>query len=76
MEKFRERLLEQEREKFVDHKFSKALVKKLTGLDGGELSQFMQYYRPAYEFALYSSEYDFQYYIKKAGEEFKKSKTF
>jgi hypothetical protein len=76
MEKFRERLLEQEREKFVDHKFSKALVKKLTGLDGDELSQFMQYYRPAYEFALYSSEYDFQYYIKKAGEEFKKSITF
>lgn len=76
MEKFRERLLEQEREKFVDHRFSKTLVKELTDLDGEALTLFMQQYRPTYEFALYSSEYDFQYYIKKAGEEFKKSKTF
>jgi hypothetical protein len=76
MEKFRERLLEQEREKFVDHKFSKALVKRLTGLDGDQLTLFMKEYRPVFEFALYSSEYDFQLYIKKAGEEFKKTKAF
>jgi hypothetical protein len=76
MEKFRERLLEQEREKFVDHRFSKALVRRLTQLDGDELARFMLKYRPRYEFALYSSEYDFQLYIKNAGEEFKKFKTF
>lgn len=76
MEKFRERLLEQEREKFVDHRFSKALVKKLTGLDGEALTQFMLKYRPTYEFALYSSEYDFQFYIKKSGEEFGRRKAF
>ena len=76
MEKFRERLLEQEREKFVDHRFSKGLVKRLTGLDGEELTRFMATYRPSYEFALFTSEYDFQYYIKQAGEAFKRSKTF
>lgn len=76
MERFRERLLQQEREKFVDHRFNKALVKRLTELDGEELTRFMLRYRPDYEFALYSSEYDFQYYIKKSGEEFKKTKTF
>ena len=76
MEKFRERLLEQEREKFVDYKFSKALVRRLTGLDSTRLTIFMQTYRPSFEFVLYSSEYDFQLYIKQAGEEFKKTKTF
>jgi hypothetical protein len=76
MEKFRERLLEQEREKFVDHKFNKALAKRLTGLDGNELAAFMRQYRPSYEFALFSSDYDFQLYIKNAGEEFKKAKSF
>ena len=76
MEKFRERLLEQEREKFVDHKFNKALVRRLTGLENDTLVKFMQQYRPSYEFALFSSEYDFQLYIKTAGEEFKKAKSF
>lgn len=76
MQKFRERLLEQEREKFIDHRFSKALVRRLTQLDGDQLTQFMQQYRPTYEFTLYSSEYDFQFYIKKSGEEFQKQKTF
>jgi hypothetical protein len=72
MERFRARLLEQEREKFVDHRFNKALVRRLTGLDGEALTRFMLQYRPTYEFTLLSSEYDFQYYIKKSGEEFKK----
>lgn len=76
MEKFRERLLEQERQKFVDHKFNKPLVRRLTQLGDADLDKFMLIYRPSYEFALYSSEYDFQYYIKKSGEEYSRSKTF
>src|SRR5215211_5060396 len=69
MEKFRERLLEQEREKFIDHRFNKGLVRRLTGLDSAELDQFMIRYRPSFEFTINTSEYDFQFYIKKAGEE-------
>jgi len=76
MEKFRERLLEQEREKFIDHRFNKGLVRRLTGLDSAELDQFMIRYRPSFEFTINTSEYDFQFYIKKAGEESKKAKTF
>jgi hypothetical protein len=76
MERFRERLLEQEREKFVGHRFNKALVRRLTGLDGEELTRFMLKYRPTYEFTLLSSEYDFQYFIKKSGEEYKKPRAF
>jgi hypothetical protein len=73
MLKFQQRLLEQEREKFVDHRFTRALVKRLTGLDGEQLEQFMVKYRPSYEFITSVSEYDFQLYIKSMGELFKKS---
>ena len=75
MEKFRERLILEERERFIDHRFNKGLIKELTGLDGEALNVFARLYRPEYEACLYLSEYDFNLYIKLAGEEFKK-KTF
>jgi hypothetical protein len=76
MEKFRERLEEQERQKFIDHRFNKALVKRLTGLDGDALNVFMLKYRPSYAFALTSTEYDFQMYIKKCFELDKSARAF
>ena len=76
MENFRERLMEQEREKFVDHRFNRGLVKQLTGLEGDELDKFMIAYRPSYAFTLYTTEYDFQLYIKKSGEKFRTLKSF
>ncbi|MBO9681101.1 MAG: hypothetical protein J7502_00275, partial [Flavisolibacter sp.] len=76
MEKFRERLEEQEHQKFIDHRFNKALVKRLTGLDGDALNIFMLKYRPSYAFALTSTEYDFQMYIKKCFELDKSARAF
>lgn len=74
-EKFQQRLLQQERDKFIDHRFNKALVRRLTGLDGGELDSFMAEYRPPYEIALYTSDYDFQTYIKASFERYKLEKA-
>lgn len=76
MLRFQERLIEQEKEKFVSHRFNKALVRRLTNLDGAQLDQFMLLYRPAYEFALNATEYNFQFYIKKAAELFLNKKSF
>ncbi|MGZ3951586.1 MAG: hypothetical protein ACXVBZ_09330 [Flavisolibacter sp.] len=76
MEKFRERLEEQERQKFIDHRFNKALVKRLTYLDGADLDTFMLRYRPTYTFTLMASEYDFQLYIKKCFELYQSPKSF
>jgi hypothetical protein len=76
MEKFKERLEEQERQKFIDHRFNKTLVRRLTNLDGSNLDVFMLRFRPSYAFALIASEYDFQLYIKKCFELFKSSKSF
>lgn len=75
-EKFRQRLEEQERQKFIDHRFNKALVRRLTGLQGDDLDVFMLKYRPSYAFVLTTSEYDFQVYIKKCYELFTSSRAF
>ena len=72
---FRERLLEEEREKFIDHRFNKALVLRLTGLIGDARDSFMQSCRPSYEMCTYVGEYDFQYYIKKCYEAYKLEKS-
>ncbi len=69
---FQRRLLQEERDKFVDHRFSKALVRKLTKLSGKELDDFMIIYRPPYLFALRCPEYEFQKYIKDSLERYKK----
>ncbi|HEU4903363.1 MAG TPA: hypothetical protein VFT06_11245, partial [Flavisolibacter sp.] len=65
MERFRERLEQEERDKFVDRRFSKGLVKRLTDIDKEEeLTDFMRKYRPTFDFTAGTSDYDFQYFIK------------
>ena len=73
MQKFQERLVLQEQDKFIDHRFNKGLVRRLTNLPDDQLDRFMALYRPAYEFVLYSSDYDFQYYIKECYTLYKKN---
>jgi hypothetical protein len=63
---FQQRLLLQEQEKFVDHRFNKALVRRLTTLTDHELDSFMTVYRPSYQFTLLTSDYEFQEYIKES----------
>lgn len=72
MRSFQDRLLAQEQEKFVDHRFNKALVRRLTLLTGNELDSFMVVFRPPYLFAVMTNDYDFQKYIKDSFERFKK----
>lgn len=69
---FQERLLQEERDKFVSHRFNKALVRRLTLLTGNELDSFMRVFRPSYEFTQNASDYDFQLYIKIAHNRFKR----
>jgi hypothetical protein len=67
---FRERLEEDEQDKFVDHRFNRSLIKRITGLDGDLLDSFMLAYRPSYLFAKSATDYDFLDYIKLADQEF------
>lgn len=75
MTMFRDRLVRQEQDKFIDYRFSKALVLRLTGLTGEERDDFMLRYRPDYEFCLAVGEYDFQAWIKNCFERYKQQKN-
>lgn len=61
LEAFKERLEWEEREKYVDHRFSRSLVQKITGLQSPALDTFMVWYRPSYDF-IQSCETDYEYY--------------
>lgn len=76
MERFQQRLLQQERDKYIDHRFNNTLIRRLTGLEGPALAQFALLYRPPYEFALYASDYDMQEYIKETAKKFARERAF
>lgn len=66
MASFQKRLLLDEEDKYIDHRFNKALVRRLTFLESPELDSFMRLYRPSFTFTKMAGDYDFQYYIKVA----------
>jgi hypothetical protein len=68
---FQRRLLQEEEDKFIDHRFNRAITRRITGLTGDSLIRFMQLYRPSYEFTQVSSDYEFLEYIKLASMEYR-----
>lgn len=73
---FQKRLIIEEQEKFIDHRFTQTLAKKITHLNSPELDSFMVRYRPSYFFTKTSTDYDFEEYIKLAGKDFQSNKRF
>jgi hypothetical protein len=67
---FQDRLLYDEQNKFIDHRFTRYIVKKITGLDGASLDTFMVRFRPSFPFTQYASDYEFYDYIKLAFEDY------
>ena len=68
---FQQRLEQEEIDKAIDHRFTKATVRKVTGLTGDSLTTFMKIFRPSYQFTQLSSDYEFLEYIKLASEAFR-----
>jgi len=61
---FQDRLQWEEKEKYVDHRFTRAIVKRVTGLESPALDTFMRQYRPSYELIQScETEYEFYKYI-------------
>ncbi|PWU03686.1 MAG: hypothetical protein C5B52_02980 [Bacteroidetes bacterium] len=56
-------LIYQEQDKYVDHRFSKLFVHKLTGLESPQLDTFMYHYRPSFEVVSIMSDADLGIYI-------------
>jgi hypothetical protein len=70
---FQRRLVEEEHDKFINHRFSRYIVKKITRLDNEELDSFMLKYRPSYLFCEIATDYDFLDYIRLAYQQYKKA---
>lgn len=70
MAQFRDRLIREEQDKYIEHRFSRSLVIKLTGLRGPELDTFMRRYKPDLYFTQVATDYEFQSYIKICYERF------
>lgn len=64
------RLLEQEQDKYVSYRFNKAVIKKLTGLQGRSLDTFMVLYRPRYEFVQACNDLELYQYIWLSGKQY------
>lgn len=60
---FQERLEMQEQEKYIDYRFSRTLVKRITALDSAHLDTFMLRYRPQYRFVSNASDAVLDQYI-------------
>lgn len=72
MAAFRDRLLREEQEKYVESRFSRAKVRKVTGLTGPDIDTFIRYYSPSVEFVQIATEYQLLEYMKKAGIQYKR----
>lgn len=72
LQKFQDRLVEQEQENYIRYRFNKTTIKRITRLDGAELDKFMVLYRPDFEFTESASTVDFYQYILTSSYMFKK----
>ncbi len=61
---FQKRLIEEEQDNYIDHRFSPSIVHRVTGLESPVLDSFMRVYRPSYEFLqTMTTDYEFYKYI-------------
>ena len=70
---FQQRLEADEKEKYVNYRFNKVFVRRITQLQSPALDSFLLWYRPTYEIAATSSEIEFSQYILNASYHFKKT---
>jgi len=61
--KLKRRLLQEEKDYYIDYRFSPTRVSQLTGLKGDSLRIFMQRYRPGYKFCRKANNEDLLFYI-------------
>jgi len=69
---FQRRIETQEQEKYIDYRFNRIFVKRITGMEGAVLDTFLVWYRPSYAFARDSDELIFNQYILNAFYQYQK----
>lgn len=59
------RLIQEEQDKYIDYRFNRSFVKKVTGMtDDAAVKRFMFKYRPPYDFLAIVNELELGYYIQ------------
>ena len=69
--KLKKRLDQEERDDYINYKFARSFVTRLTGLDGDSLELFMNRYRPSYDFCRKATQQDMLLYVNDRFKEFK-----
>lgn len=69
-------LIQEEQDKYVDYRFNKIFVKKLTSLEDEQLNDFMKFYRPTYEFVVTVNEAELGLYILECYKQYKEYNQF
>ena len=68
------RLEEEEQDKYIDHRWNRAMVRRITGLEPPKLDSFMRQYRPSYSFIqACETDYEFYKYIQEWGRFFEEN---
>jgi hypothetical protein len=68
------RLIDEEQDKYVDYKFNKILIRRITTIDSADIPVFLRIYRPSFYFSQTASQADFYQYILDASYQFKAQK--
>jgi hypothetical protein len=66
------RLVDQEQERYINYRFNKTLVRRITRLEGKNLDTFMVRYRPDFDFTHNSNTVIFYQYILNASYQFRR----
>lgn len=69
---FQKRIENEEKEKYINYRFSKAYIKRITGMSSPLIDTFILWYRPSYDFIKNSNELFFNKYILDAQTHFNK----
>jgi predicted transport protein len=68
------RLIRQEQDKYINYRFTKRFVQKLTKLDGPRLDVFMEYCKPSYPTLALLNDPELGYFIQQKFIQFKQGR--
>ena len=71
MMRFQQRLIKEEQDRYIDYRFNKTIVQRLTTLkEDHQLDEFMQLYRPEYEILTQVLDIELYQYIQSAAKDY------
>lgn len=72
---FKNRLLQEEQDRYIDYRFSSKTIKRITGLSGDSLLAYKKMYRPDYYFVVNTTLTQFYQYILNTSYAFRRKYT-